>query len=391
MDSHSPWKLGGLTWMELGKRVYEQINKDDVFGRAAQLSYYFLLALFPLLIFMTTLLGYFAEAGSNLRRDLLSYFATVLPPQAATLVNDTLNGVTQGASGGKLSFGILATLWAASNGMGAISSSLNAAYNVEETRSWWKARLTAIVLTVALAVLIITALALILFGHDIAEAVANKFGLGSVFTVTWKIVQWPIVLSFVTAAFALIYYLAPDIHDARWQWITPGSVIGVGLWLLASFAFKLYLEFFDSYSATYGSLGAVIVLMLWLYLTGMAILIGGEVNSEIENAAAEAGKPDAKERGEKSPGDKGAAGNRGQADKGQMDKGKRLANVSAPGKQTVSKQKVKTQRVSAGRSYQARSNQNVRPGSQPDERKITVKKVAVVAGAWLLSKFRRAS
>lgn len=390
MDPRSPWQLGGLTWKELGKRVYAQINQDDVFGRAAQLAYYFLLALFPLLIFMTTLLGYFAGTRPELRRDLLGYLATVVPPQAATLINDTINGVTQGASGGKLSFGILATLWAASNGMGAISSSLNAAYNVDETRPWWKTRLTAIGLTVSLAVLIISALALILFGHEIAEKVANKFGLGSVFTVTWMIVQWPIVLAFVLIAFALIYYLAPDLHHVSWQWVTPGSAIGVGLWLAASFAFKIYLEFFDTYSATYGSLGAVIVLMLWLYLTGTAILIGGEINSEIENAAAEAGKPDAKERGEKSPGEKKPAAsgnakqNRGQANKDQANKEKSRAKTTTAATTTRT---AEVKRTSASGSYQARNNQSLRQESS--ERKITVGKIAVVAGAWVLSKLRR--
>lgn len=395
MDQKSPWQLGGLTWVELGKRVYEQINKDDVFGRAAQLAYYFLLALFPLLIFMTTLLGYFAGAGSKVREGLFSYLATVVPPQAATLINDTLNGVTQGASGGKLSFGILATLWAASNGMGAISSSLNAAYNVEEARPWWKARLTSIGLTVALAGLIISALALILFGHEIAEGVANKFGLGGVFTFTWKLLQWPLVLAFVLLAFALIYYLAPDLHHASWQWVTPGSAIGVGLWLAASFAFKIYLEYFDSYSATYGALGAVIVLMLWLYLTGTAILIGGEINSEIENAAAEAGKPDAKERGEKSPGEKepapggGAKQTGGQAGKDRADKGQ-PGKEKSRAKATASTTRTAGVRKTSAPSYQTRNSQSVgRESGDTEQKKITVGKLAVVAGAWVLSKFRR--
>ncbi|MBA3440498.1 MAG: YihY/virulence factor BrkB family protein [Pyrinomonadaceae bacterium] len=385
MDPQSPWKLGGLTWQELGKRVYAQINADDVFGRAAQLAYYFLLALFPLLIFLTTILGYLAETGSELQRDLLSYLSTVLPPQAATLIDDTLKGITEGASGSKLSFGILATLWTASNGMGAISSSLNVAYNVEESRPWWKVRLTAIGLTVALAVLIISALGLIFFGHDIAEAVANKFGLGTIFTITWKILQWPIVLAFVLLSFALIYYMAPDIHDARWQWITPGAGIGVALWLIASFAFKIYLEYFDSYSATYGSLGAVIVLMLWFYITGVAILIGGEINSEIENAAAEAGKPDAKERGEKSPGEKSPAKpGYAKQSRGQADKEKRRAKTTSA---SVSTRTSEVKRTSATGSHQARTNQSV--GQASVERKITVGKIAVVAGAWVLSKFRR--
>ena len=127
------------------------------------------------------------------------------------------------------------------------------------------------------------------------------FGFGAAFVVTWKILQWPIALAFMLLAFALIYFFAPDFRDQDWKWITPGSTIGVALWLLVSFAFKGYLHFFDSYSKTYGSLGAVIVLMLWLYLTGAAVLVGGEVNSEIENAAARKGAADAKRKGAKSP------------------------------------------------------------------------------------------
>lgn len=297
----SLWALGGLTWKELGRRVWDEANKDDVWGRAAQLAYYFLLALFPLLIFLTTVFGYVAGEGSELRQNLLSYFATVLPPSAADLVNTTLEGVINNASGGKLSFGILATLWAASNGLGAITEALNVAYDVEETRSFIKRRLIAIGLTVALAVLIITALTLVLYGGRIAEAAAASFGLGDLFTTTWKIAQWPLVLGFVLLAFASVYYFAPNLSDQKFAWITPGSIVGVALWLLVSFAFRAYLHFFDSYSATYGSLGAVIILMLWLYLSGLALLIGGEVNSEIENAAAKTGHPEAKEKGEKAP------------------------------------------------------------------------------------------
>jgi membrane protein len=297
----SLWTLGGLTWKKLAERIWKEINEDDVFGRAAQLSYYFLLALFPLLLFLITLLGYFADAGSDLRASLLSYLGDVMPQSATQLVQTTLDEVTKQKGGGKLTFGVLAALWAASNGMGAISQTLNIAYNVEETRPWWKQRLITIGLTVGLAVLIIAALALMLYGGKIGDLLAAHFGFSEVFKLTWKIVQWPIVLFFVLLTFNFIYYFGPDVRDQDWKWVTPGAVIGVVLWLLVSFAFRLYLNYFDSYSATYGSLGALIILMLWFYLTGVAILIGGEINSEIENAAAEAGEADAKERGEKSP------------------------------------------------------------------------------------------
>jgi membrane protein len=297
----SLWTLGGLTWKELGRRIWEQINEDDVFGRAAQLSYYFLLALFPLLIVLITVFGYLAETGTKLRDSLLGYLGEVMPPTATALVQTTLDEISRQKGGGKLSFGVLAALWAASNGMSAISDTLNVAYNVEETRPWWKTRMIGVGLTVALALLILTAVTLVFAGGKIADLLAGSYGLSQVFTITWKIAQWPLVLFFVLLAFNLIYYFAPDLKDQDWKWVTPGSVIGVALWLLVSFGFRLYLQFFDSYSATYGSLGALIIMMLWFYLTGAAILIGGEINSEIENAAAEAGAPEAKERGEKSP------------------------------------------------------------------------------------------
>ena len=297
----SLWKLGGLSWKDLGKRVWAEIQKDEVFGRAAQLAYYFLLALFPLLLFLTSVIGLVMGAETGLRQSLFDYLGKVLPDSASQLVTTTVFEVTNSSGGGKIAFGILAALWAASNGMGAITQALNIAYDVEETRPWWKQRLTAVGLTVALSLLIISALVLVLYGGRIADYVALSYGMGGSFAIAWKVVQWPIVLAFVLLAFALIYYFAPDVRDQKWVWVTPGAVLGVTLWLMVSFSFRVYLHFFDSYSKTYGALGAVIVLMLWLYLTGAAILIGGEVNSEIEHAAAKAGAPDAKKEGEKAP------------------------------------------------------------------------------------------
>ncbi len=298
----SLWKLGGLSWRELAKRVWHEIQEDEVFGRAAELSYYFLLALFPFLIFLTSIIGFVLGPGTGARHALFSYLARVMPPSAFQLLDTTMWQVSAASSGGKLSFGLLAALWAASNGLSAITTSLNVAYDVKESRPWWKQRLTAIGLTMALSVFIIVALLLVVAGGHIADWLAHTFGLGPVFPLVWKIIQWPVVLACMMFAFALIYYLAPDLREQAWHWLTPGAAIGVALWLLVSLAFRIYLHFFDSYSATYGSLGAVIILMLWLYFTGTAVLIGGEINSEIENAAAEKGAPDAKEKGEKAPG-----------------------------------------------------------------------------------------
>lgn len=293
--------LGGQTWKSLAKRVWADIGKDKIFGHAAELAYFFLLALFPLLLFLTSVIGLFMGSGTELRDSLFNYLSKVLPGSASQLVSTTMFEVSNNSGAGKISFGILAALWAASNGMGAISESLNVAYHVEETRPWWKQRLTAVCLTIVLAVLIISALALVLYGGKIGEGLAAGYGFGTAFVVLWNVVQWPIVLIFLLLAFALIYYWAPDLDDQDWKWVTPGSVVAVVLWLLVSFGFRLYLHYFDSYSKTYGSMGAVIVLMLWFYFSGAAILIGGEINSDIENVAARQGAPEAKKKGEKKP------------------------------------------------------------------------------------------
>ena len=300
----SLWKLGGLSPKRLAKRVWTETQEDEVFGRAAQLSYYFLLALFPLLIFLTSVIGLVIGSETNLSQSLFNYLARVVPPAAFQLIDSTVREVSAASSGSKVSFGILAALWAASNGMGAITEALNVAYDVKESRSWWKKRLVAIGLTLALSVLIISALVMVLAGDKVAHMVSASYALGSVFLMVWNILQWPIVLAAMLFAFALIYYFAPDVREQKWTWITPGAVVGVVLWLLVSFGFRIYLQFFDSYSNTYGSLGAVIILMLWLYLTGAAVLVGGELNAEIENAAAAAGAADAKEKSEKKPQEK---------------------------------------------------------------------------------------
>ncbi len=297
----SAWNLHGESWKSVPKRVWADIGKDKIFGQAAELAYYFLLALFPLLLFLTSVIGLIIGSGTGLRHSLFNYLGKVLPGSASQLVSDTMLEVSNASGGGKISFGILAALWAASNGMGAISQSLNAAYHVEESRSWWKQRLIAVALTIALAILIISALVLVLYGGKIADGLAASYGFGVVFVALWKVLQWPLVLIFLLLGFALIYYWAPDLKDQDWRWVTPGSTIAVALWLLVSLAFRLYLHFFDSYSKTYGSLGAVIVLMLWFYLTGVSILIGGEINSDIEALAARKGAARAKKKGQKEP------------------------------------------------------------------------------------------
>ena len=276
-----------MDWKTFAGRLWIRIDDHDLFGRAAQLSYYFLLAVFPLLLVLVTLLGYFAESGSELHNKLLSYLSTVMPSSSVMLVHTTLDEITKARGGGKLSLGILAALWAASNGMGAISSTLNVAYAVKEDRPWWRVRLVAIFLTIMVSLFIIVALAIVFFGGHLGDRVAAHFGFSAAFASAWKVLQWPIALLFLLVTFDLIYYLAPNDRRPKRRLWTGGAITAVVLWLLVSFGFRLYLHFFNSYSVTYGSLGALIVLMLWFYFTGLAILIGGEVNSELELRARE--------------------------------------------------------------------------------------------------------
>lgn len=274
----------GLTPLQLIIRASKSINEDDVLGRSAALSYYFMLALFPLLLFLLSLFGLLAGPGSDLRSSLLQMLARVVPASASELIHKTVDEITRNSGGGKLVFGVLAALWAAANGMSAIMESLNVAYHVKETRSWVRKHITSVCLTLASSTVLITALALVLYGGKIAESVTQHLGMGSGFTIAWLIVQWPLVILFMLLGFSLIYYFAPNLEEPKWEWVTPGALAGFLLWILASVAFRIYLHFFNSYSATYGSVGAVIILMLWLYLTGAAILIGGELNSEIKHA-----------------------------------------------------------------------------------------------------------
>ena len=239
---------------------------------------------------MMTLLGYFAGESAEVRNKLLSYLARVMPSSAIDLVHTTLSEITQARSGSKLSLGLLAALWAASNGMGAISDTLNGAYGVKETRSWLKVRLTAIILTVSLSILIIIALVIVLYGGGIGERLAAYLGLGAAFMVVWKILQWPLTLFFLLFTFTMIYHFGPNVRPKRCQWWAWGTLVAIILWLLFSFAFRLYLHYFNSYGVTYGSLGALIILMLWFYFTGVAILVGGEINSMFEQRSKAKGE-----------------------------------------------------------------------------------------------------
>ena len=295
----SLWALGGLTWRELLRRVWRGIDRNDLINRAYELAYNFLLAVFPMLLFLLGLLGMFAREGSQLRGDLFYYVQLVLPPDASRLLMRTLVEVTPSTTGGKLTFTLLFALYAGSAGTTQLMSTLNAAYEVRETRSWLRVHLISLALTLAMAAMLIVALFLVLAGGQIIASIGQSVGMSAPAFILAKILQWLLALAFVVFAFAVIYYYAPNVEEQHWYWLTPGSVLGVLFWALASGALRLYLHFFNSYSKTYGSLGAVIILMLWFYVTGLSFLLGSQINATIEHAAAEHGHVEAKAPGQK--------------------------------------------------------------------------------------------
>jgi membrane protein len=289
----SAWKFGGLGAKALARRVIHEIQEDDCLGRAAQLGYYFLFALFPFFLFLTTLLGYLPIP--NLLDRMMEVLAPLLPGDALRLVQENLGQLVTGARGGLLSFGILAALWTSSSALTALIDSLNRAYDVEEGRPFWKVRLIAMMLTVGLSVFMVVALVLLTFGPQLGRWVADLVGLGEVFAWVWNIFRWPVIGGLLIIAIAMVYYFGPDVEQ-EWKWITPGSVFAIIGWLLTSLGFAFYVNRFGSYNATYGTIGAVIVLLTWMYLSGLFMLIGGEINAEIEHASQDGKDPGEKQQ-----------------------------------------------------------------------------------------------
>lgn len=277
-----------LSLVELLKRTIRETQADNGLGLAAQLAYYFFLSLFPALLFVIALAG-FLPAG-DLVSQVVAMLETAAPPDVVAIVREQLTQIANSESGGILTFGVVAALWSSSAAMAAVVDALNRAYDVEDTRPFWKQRLIAIVLTVGVTLFLLVSFALVVAGPQLAEYVAAQVRLGAAFEWTWKIAQWPIVFALVATAIGFIYHFAPDVEQ-DFVWITPGSLVATLLWLLGSLGFRFYVVNFGSYNETYGAIGGVIVLMIWLYLTGLVIIIGAEMNAEIEHASAHGKEP----------------------------------------------------------------------------------------------------
>lgn len=281
--AYNPWKLGGLSFYELGRRLWYESLQDEVLGRAAQLSYYIVLALFPALLVLTALMGIFSV--QSYMPELMSHLRQILPNDSLSMVERFLKQVAAGSDANVLSLGALGTLWASSSGVVAIMDALNVVYGVrEDSRPFWRARLTAIALTIGLAGFVILSLTLVLYGTRLSAWIADLIGLGGVFVAAWNLLQWPVVAAIMLLVVGVLYYLCPDIRQ-DWRWVTPGSAFAVTMWFVVSLGFKLYVDNFGDYNKVYGSITGIIVLMLWLYWNGMVLLLGGEINAEIEKAA----------------------------------------------------------------------------------------------------------
>jgi len=275
--------LRELSVKDFFKRLYDKSwVEEDLLSSAAQVAFYFAFALFPLLLFLVTLFGFVLESAADLRAEMFFYLRQVMPGSASDLVQKTIDEVTANSSGGKLTFGIAVALYSASAGIDSIRIALNGVYNLTETRAFWKTKLLTLLMTFILAVLITVALGIIFYGEKFLTLILDWINLPIRSPFFLGVLQWTTVLVVLISTFALLYNYLPKHKKNAWVWITPGAIVGIVLWLALSYAFRLYLDYFNTYDKTYGSLGAVIILMLWLYLTALVILIGGSINAVLQ-------------------------------------------------------------------------------------------------------------
>jgi membrane protein len=299
------WSLRGLSWRELAGRTCRRSWKDEVFGQAARLTFYYFLGIFPALLLLLVLLNSFASTGYEFRNTLLDSFQQIVPPDGSALITKTTGELNaRAAIGAGAIWAVLGAAWAILNGTWAMIVGLNKAYGVSEERQWWKISIIAFGLTISLAIMGLVALAAMLYGSRMGTTLSHHLGLHA-HPALWRIMQWSVILILLFLSFASVYRFGPNLNDQRWQWSTPGAVVATSLWVGSTLLLRIYQQHFSSTQTIYGGLSAVVTLLLWLYLTSAAIFIGGEANSEIEKAAAEAGHSDARRPAERRSGGTG--------------------------------------------------------------------------------------
>lgn len=281
------WNWGGLSFRELVTRTYKAMDQHDTLNQAAVVAFYAMLSLVPLL---SLILAFALEARTGVAVQVDTLSRRLMPEEAYKIISDQLNKMRNSTPVGLVSLSILILLWSASSLFVAIMDTTNVAYGVRDERPWWKKRLLAIVLTLAETVLLIGAcLSIAIWPH-----VLGWLGLSMLASTLATVVQWIVVVAALLGAFALAYYFGPHLEQ-QWEWITPGSTLGVLALLAASLGFQFYLRFSNTYSETYGALAGVVLMMLWLYVAALTLLVGAEINCVIEQAAPHGRAPGQKE------------------------------------------------------------------------------------------------
>ncbi|QJD58293.1 YihY/virulence factor BrkB family protein [Pseudomonas sp. gcc21] len=274
---------GNIGWGTLAKRTLKEFGADDMSSYSAALAYQALFSIFPFILFLMAMLGFLhlPQFFDWLRTQA----TTVLPETATEQINPVIDQL-QSQDGGLLSFGILIALWTSSAGMRSLMNAMNKAYDVTEARPTWKVFLLSIVYTIGIAIVLLVVAALMIMGPQVMEWLASQVGLQDIVVTVWTWARWPVAIFLMMLVVALLYYIAPNVEQS-FRFITPGSVVAVIVWIAASLAFGYYVQNFGNYDATYGSIGAVIVLMLFFYISAAVLLLGAEINAVIEHSANE--------------------------------------------------------------------------------------------------------
>ncbi len=301
-------QVGGIGVLPTAKQVFKEFREDDAQGLASEVAYHLLFSVVPLLIFLTALSGFVSRAvGVNdAMGNITSWLFENLPQRTAVAVQEPIESVIASQSGGFLSVGALLALWGARNAMASLMKALNVAFDVKESRPWWKKQIIAIGLTIALGLGIVGGSAFFLIGSSIGAGLAESVGLGGTFTTIWSILRWPLIFVLVSLAVAFLYWAGPNV-DAPFTWLTPGSVLAVLLWALATTGLSFYFRYFGGYAEAYGVLGGVLAFVFWLYVMSLILLIGGELNAVITLQKSPETQADLAAHPEKQGSDVGAA------------------------------------------------------------------------------------
>jgi membrane protein len=290
-----PTDLGGKGWFATLKRTVREFKEDNLTDWAAALTYYGILAIFPALLALVSILGL---AGQSATQSLIDNLGSVAPGPAKEIITSAIENLqkNQGAAGVMFIVGIALALWSASGYVAAFMRASNAIYDVEEGRPIWKTAPTRFLTTFVLLLMLAAVAIGVTFTGPLAREAGNLLGLGSTAITVWSIAKWPVILVVVMSMFAILYWAAPNVKHPKFKWVSPGGIVGVLLWILASAAFALYVANFASYNKTYGALGGVIVFLTWLWVSNIAVLLGAEFNAELERGRQiEAGHPEEKE------------------------------------------------------------------------------------------------